>query len=71
MGRDGADRHGVCRRIPGGYINFMQDDDHGKIRDNYRQNYDPPSPIPGIAPGPGQAAYDPGTLFNMNQHIAP
>ena len=25
---------------PGGYINFMQDDDYGKIRDNYRQNYD-------------------------------
>ena len=25
---------------PGGYINFMQDDDYGRIRDNYRQNYD-------------------------------
>jgi hypothetical protein len=25
---------------PGGYINFMQDDDYGKIRDNYRENYD-------------------------------
>ena len=25
---------------PGGYINFMQDDDYGRIRDNYRQNYE-------------------------------
>jgi hypothetical protein len=25
---------------PGGYINFMQDDDYDKIQDNYRQNYD-------------------------------
>ena len=24
----------------GGYINFMQDDDYDKIKDNYRQNYD-------------------------------
>jgi hypothetical protein len=25
---------------PGGYINFMQNDDYGRIRDNYRQNYE-------------------------------
>ena len=25
---------------PGGYINFMQDDDDHRIKDNYRQNYD-------------------------------
>src|SRR3954468_5291391 len=25
---------------PGGYINFMQDDDYDKIQDNYRENYD-------------------------------
>ena len=25
---------------PGGYINFMQDDDYDRIQDNYRQNYD-------------------------------
>jgi hypothetical protein len=23
---------------PGGYINFMQDDDYGKVQVNYRQN---------------------------------
>ena len=25
---------------PGGYVNFMADDDQGSIRDNYRGNYD-------------------------------
>ena len=48
---------------PGGYINFMQDDDHGKIRDNYRQNYDRLVQV--------KRAYDPGNLFHLNQNIAP
>ncbi len=48
---------------PGGYINFMQDDDHGRIRDNYRQNYDRLVQV--------KRAYDPGNLFHMNQNIAP
>jgi FAD/FMN-containing dehydrogenase len=48
---------------PGGYINFMQDDDQYKIRDNYRQNYDRLVQV--------KRAYDPGNLFHMNQNIAP
>ena len=48
---------------PGGYINFMQDDDYHKIRDNYRQNYDRLVQV--------KRAYDPGNLFHINQNIAP
>jgi FAD/FMN-containing dehydrogenase len=47
----------------GGYINFMADDDQGRIRDNYRQNYDRLVQV--------KRAYDPGNLFHMNQNIAP
>jgi hypothetical protein len=47
---------------PGGCINFMQDDDYGRIRDNYRQNYDRRLQV--------KRAYDPGKLFHMNQNIA-
>ncbi len=48
---------------PGGYINFMQDDDYGKIQDNYRENYDRLVQV--------KRAYDPGNLFHANQNIAP
>jgi hypothetical protein len=48
---------------PGGYINFMQDDDYDRIRDNYRQNYDRLAQV--------KRAYDPGNLFHMNQNVAP
>ena len=48
---------------PGGYINFMQDDDYGRIRDNYRQNYDRLVEV--------KRAYDPDNLFHINQNIAP
>jgi FAD/FMN-containing dehydrogenase len=48
---------------PGGYINFMQDDDQGKIQDNYRQNYDRLVQV--------KRAYDPANLFHINQNIAP
>ncbi len=48
---------------PGGYINFMQDDDDGRIRDNYRQNYDRLVQV--------KRSYDPGNLFHLNQNIAP
>ena len=48
---------------PGGYINFMQDDDYGKIHANYRQNYDRLVQI--------KRTYDPGNLFHINQNIAP
>ena len=48
---------------PGGYINFMQDDDYHKIRDNYRQNYERLVQV--------KRAYDPGNLFHINQNITP
>jgi FAD/FMN-containing dehydrogenase len=48
---------------PGGYINFMQDDDYGRIRDNYRQNYDRLVQV--------KRTYDPDNLFHMNQNVAP
>jgi FAD/FMN-containing dehydrogenase len=48
---------------PGGYINFMQDDDFGRIRDNYRQNYERLVQV--------KRRYDPTNLFHINQNIAP
>lgn len=48
---------------PGGYINFMQDDDYGKIQANYRQNYDRLVQV--------KRKYDPDNLFHINQNIAP
>ena len=48
---------------PGGYINFMQDDDYGRIRDNYRENYDRLVQV--------KRAYDPDNLFHLNQNVAP
>jgi len=48
---------------PGGYINFMADDDQGRIRDNYKQNYDRLVEV--------KRTYDPGNLFHLNQNIVP
>src|SRR5690349_14784034 len=48
---------------PGGYINFMQDDDYGRIRDNYRQNYERLVQV--------KRTYDPDNLFHINQNVAP
>jgi FAD/FMN-containing dehydrogenase len=48
---------------PGGYINFMQDDDYGKIEVNYRQNYDRLVQV--------KRKYDPNNLFRINQNITP
>jgi FAD/FMN-containing dehydrogenase len=48
---------------PGGYINFMQDDDYGKIQVNYRQNYDRLVQV--------KRKYDPNNLFHINQNITP
>jgi FAD/FMN-containing dehydrogenase len=48
---------------PGGYINFMQDDDYGKIEVNYRQNYDRLVQV--------KRKYDPNNLFHINQNITP
>ena len=47
----------------GGYVNFMSDDDQGRIRDNYRQNYDRLVSV--------KREYDPGNLFHLNQNIKP
>jgi FAD/FMN-containing dehydrogenase len=48
---------------PGGYINFMQDDDYGRIQDNYRQNYERLVQV--------KRTYDPDNLFHMNQNVVP
>ena len=44
---------------PGGYINFMQDDDYDWIRDSYSKNYDCLVQV--------KRAYDPTNLFHINQ----
>jgi FAD/FMN-containing dehydrogenase len=48
---------------PGGYVNFMADDDSGRVADNYKGHYERLSQIKG--------AYDPGNLFHLNQNIKP
>jgi FAD/FMN-containing dehydrogenase len=47
----------------GGYINFMAGDDQGRIRDNYRGNYDRLAEV--------KRRYDGENLFRMNQNIEP
>jgi FAD/FMN-containing dehydrogenase len=47
----------------GGYVNFMSDDDHGRVRANYRQNYDRLVQV--------KRRYDPANLFRLNQNIVP
>ncbi|MGW0546250.1 FAD-binding oxidoreductase [Streptomyces altiplanensis] len=47
----------------GGYINFMAGDDQGRIRANYRGNYDRLVEV--------KKAYDPENLFHLNQNITP
>jgi FAD/FMN-containing dehydrogenase len=47
----------------GGYINFMDGDDQGRIRENYRGNYD--------RLVSAKKKYDPGNLFHLNQNIKP
>jgi len=47
----------------GGYVNFMADDDQGRIRDNYKGNYERLAAI--------KKTYDPGNVFHMNQNIKP
>ena len=48
---------------PGGYINFMDDDDGSRIKDNYKGNYDRLVAI--------KRTYDPDNLFHLNQNIPP
>jgi FAD/FMN-containing dehydrogenase len=47
----------------GGYVNFMADDDQGRIKANYRGNYERLVDI--------KRTYDPGNLFHLNQNIKP
>ena len=47
----------------GGYVNFMADDDQGRIRDNYKGNYDRLVDV--------KRTYDPDNLFHLNQNIRP
>jgi FAD/FMN-containing dehydrogenase len=47
----------------GGYINFMDDDDDGRVKANYGANYDRLLSI--------KRKYDPGNLFSVNQNIMP
>ncbi len=49
--------------LAGGYVNFMADDDHGKVQTNYRQNYDRLAEV--------KRAYDPDNVFHLNQNIVP
>jgi UDP-N-acetylenolpyruvoylglucosamine reductase len=47
----------------GGYINFMSEDDQGRIRANYKGNYDRLVEI--------KRKYDPDNTFRVNQNIRP
>jgi FAD/FMN-containing dehydrogenase len=47
----------------GGYINFMDADDQGRIRQNYKGNYERLAAV--------KREYDPDNLFHLNQNIRP
>ena len=47
----------------GGYINFMSEDDQGRIKDNYKGNYSRLAEV--------KRKYDPQNLFHLNQNIKP
>lgn len=49
--------------VQGGYVNFMDNDDQGRIEDNYRGNYARLAAI--------KAKYDPDNVFHVNQNIKP
>jgi hypothetical protein len=48
---------------PGGYVNFMADDDGARVQDNYGANYRRLVEV--------KRSYDPGNLFHLNQNISP
>lgn len=47
----------------GGYINFMSEDDQGRIKDNYKGNFSRLVEV--------KRKYDPQNLFHLNQNIKP
>ena len=47
----------------GGYINFMGADDQGRIKANYKGNYERLVTI--------KRTYDPDNLFHLNQNVKP
>ena len=47
----------------GAYVNFLSGDDQGRIRANYKGNYDRLVEI--------KRKYDPGNIFRVNQNIQP
>jgi FAD/FMN-containing dehydrogenase len=47
----------------GGYVNFMSGDDQGRIKANYKGNYDRLVDV--------KRKYDPDNLFHLNQNIKP
>ncbi len=49
--------------MEGGYVNFMAEDDQGRVAANYGANYDRLVEV--------KTKYDPDNLFHMNQNIAP
>ena len=48
---------------PGGYVNFMADDDQDRVAANYGGNYDRLRTV--------KRVYDPDNVFHLNQNIAP
>ncbi|HKE16195.1 MAG TPA: FAD-binding oxidoreductase [Kofleriaceae bacterium] len=48
---------------PGGYVNFMAEDDGARVTDNYGGNYKRLAEV--------KKKYDPDNLFRMNQNIRP
>ncbi|MGP0031263.1 MAG: FAD-binding oxidoreductase [Acidimicrobiales bacterium] len=49
--------------VQGGYVNFMDGDDQGRIEDNYSGNYGRLATI--------KAKYDPDNVFHVNHNIEP
>jgi FAD/FMN-containing dehydrogenase len=47
----------------GGYVNFMADDDQGRVQDNYGAHFTRLAQV--------KRTYDPGNLFHLNQNIKP
>jgi FAD/FMN-containing dehydrogenase len=62
---DFARDQGLTLAVRGGShsVNFMDGDDQGRVRTNYRANYTRLTEL--------KRRYDPGNLFHLNHNIAP